>query len=84
MDNKQIWETNWKQLGQYSTYSAGSRWAFYLINTVLKGVQLSRGSSVIDCGCGAGAKTALLAERFPDNHVYGIDFSKHKCKHTHD
>ncbi len=76
MDNKQIWETNWQQLGRYSTNSAGSKWAFYLINTVLKRARLCKGSGIIYCGCGIGAKTALLADRFPDNPVYGIDFSQ--------
>ena len=76
MDNKQIWETNWEQLGRYSIHSAGNRWAFYLIGLVLKNVQLRPGTKVIDCGCGIGAKTALLAERFPGNTVYGIDFSQ--------
>ncbi len=76
MDNKHIWETNWEQLGRYSLYSAGNRWAFYLIRSVLKSVQLKPNTKVIDCGCGVGAKTSLLAELFPDNTVYGIDFSQ--------
>ncbi len=75
MDNRQIWDTNWKQLGDYATNSAGSRWAFYLIRHALENVHLTPGAAVVDCGCGIGAKTALLAKLFPDNHVSGIDFS---------
>ena len=75
MDNKQIWDANWSQLGRYSTHSAGSRWAFYLIKSVLKNIHLTPGTKIIDCGCGVGAKSALLAGLFPHNSVCGVDYS---------
>lgn len=33
------------------------------------------GSKILDVGCGAGAATMVLAGRFPDSEVIGVDFS---------
>src|SRR5690349_13595359 len=38
--------------------------------------QLSRSSGVIDMGAGAGASTAYLAERHPNVHFTGFDYSE--------
>lgn len=75
MDNKEIWDKNWKNLGNYALYSAGSRWAFYLIKKICKKADINPNALIIDCGCGVGAKTSLLAHIFPNNNIFGVDFS---------
>jgi SAM-dependent methyltransferase len=43
--------------------------------SVLDGVQLPPRPRILDYGCGSGALTALLAERWPDAEVVGADIS---------
>lgn len=74
MNNKDIWNNNWKKVADYSTNSAGNRWAFYLMRKILKDIHLDAGV-IVDAGCGMGNKSAELASIFPDNHVIGMDFS---------
>ena len=75
MDNKKIWDANWKKLADYSTNSAGNRWAFYLIRSLCKKISIDDGI-IIDVGCGIGNKTALLAELFNHCSTIGTDFSE--------
>lgn len=75
MDNKKIWNNNWKKLSDYSKMSAGNRWAFYLIRQILKKAEIEPGL-ILDIGCGVGTKSAVLAERYNNNQVIGIDFSE--------
>ena len=80
MDNNKIWNDNWKEIAEYGTKSAGNRWAFYLIRKILKNIVLDADSVIMDVGCGMGNKSAELAKLFPDNVVYGIDFSTEGIK----
>lgn len=74
MDNKNIWDFKWAVLAEYSKKSGGNRWAFSLMKYLLKKIEIGKGN-IVDVGCGIGNKTAVLAEIFPSNVVYGIDFS---------
>lgn len=74
LDNQRIWDNNWSKLAQYSTQSAGNKWAFFLIRKILKKINLSEGY-IVDMGCGMGNKSAVLAELFPACSVVGYDFS---------
>jgi trans-aconitate 2-methyltransferase len=42
---------------------------------LLARVPIDRPARVVDLGCGAGASTALLAARWPESHLCGIDSS---------
>ena len=75
MDNQEIWDKNWEQLGRYSIESAGNRWAAYLIRKLCRKCVMPAGAGIIDVGCGVGNKSAVLADIFPDCKVCGVDFS---------
>ncbi len=75
MDNKTIWDTNWKKSAEYATKSGGNRWAFYLIKQVLKNITLDDNYAIVDMGCGVGNKSAVLADIYRNNKIIGIDFS---------
>lgn len=75
LDNKNIWNENWKEIADYSINSAGNLWAFYLIRKVLNGITIDHSASIIDVGCGMGNKSAELAKLFPQCKVYGVDFA---------
>ena len=74
MDNKQIWNEKWRNLGKYSQNSAGNRWAFSLIKKLAGKIEEEL-NFIVDIGCGTGNKTAVLAQQFPQARVKGIDFS---------
>ncbi len=42
---------------------------------VLRQIELPKGARILDYGCGSGALTALLAQRWPDAEVHGADIS---------
>lgn len=62
-----------------------------LEDSVYRGVDLSQASQIIEVGCGVGAQTEILLERFPQLTIVGVDASKtqiarakkHFEKHPH-
>lgn len=74
-DNAKIWDEKWKNLSDYSLKSGGNRWAFFLIEKLLKHANIDN-NCILDIGCGIGNKTLILANHFPNCKVLGIDFSK--------
>jgi ubiquinone/menaquinone biosynthesis C-methylase UbiE len=49
--------------------------ARFLEASVYQKVDFSAAKKLIEVGCGVGAQTEILLERFPNLHVTGIDFS---------
>jgi ubiquinone/menaquinone biosynthesis C-methylase UbiE len=50
--------------------------ARFLEASVYQSVDFSEAKKLIEVGCGVGAQTEILLERFPNVHITGIDFSK--------
>ena len=73
--NKEIWNQKYSDTStEFYERSPSSRWVNDVIGDMLNrhcvGVK-----SVLDVGCGNGAKTAFIAHALPDAEVFGIDFS---------
>ena len=51
------------------------RQARFLESSVFDRVQFEAGAAVLEVGCGVGAQTEILLERFPDITVFGVDAS---------
>lgn len=49
------------------------RQARFLESSVYEHVDFSKQRSVIEVGCGVGAQTEILLDRFPHLHVHGVD-----------
>ncbi|NQZ01440.1 MAG: methyltransferase domain-containing protein [Bdellovibrionales bacterium] len=41
-----------------------------------EGLDFSNHKKMLEVGCGVGAQTGLLAERFPELHIHGVDVSQ--------
>jgi SAM-dependent methyltransferase len=51
------------------------RWAHRLARAFLDFVELPETGELLDVGCGTGALTLLMAERWPERDVIGVDLS---------
>lgn len=60
------------------------RQARFLESPVFDGIDLSSCKRVLEVGCGVGAQTAILLERFPNITVTGIDISETQLKRAKD
>jgi trans-aconitate 2-methyltransferase len=56
------------------------RWALEQLDRL----ELQDDDVVLDAGCGSGRVTALLADRVPRGHVYGVDVAPSMAKHAQD
>lgn len=56
------------------------RQARVLENSVFRGVDLSQVGKIIEVGCGVGAQTEILLERFPSLSITGVDASASQVK----
>lgn len=52
------------------------RQARVLENSVYRGVDLSHATKILEVGCGVGAQTEILLERFPQLTIVGVDASE--------
>jgi trans-aconitate 2-methyltransferase len=64
------YEFDGEKYGKASTHQ--KEWG----NTIIDGLGLKGGESILDLGCGDGALTKRLAERVPGGRVLGIDASE--------
>jgi cyclopropane-fatty-acyl-phospholipid synthase len=46
-----------------------------MLNLTLERANITNGQSILDCGCGWGSLSLLLAERYPDSTVVGLSNS---------
>jgi SAM-dependent methyltransferase len=53
------------------------------VREVLAAIELPPGARVLDFGCGSGALTALLRERWPDAEIHGADISRTAVASAH-
>jgi len=54
--------------------------ARFLESTIFHNLDLSMARNLIEVGCGVGAQTAILLERFPQLRVTGVDISPEQLK----
>lgn len=52
-----------------------------IFNEVHTIVEASGRPVILDSGCGTGASTRILAERYPEHIVIGVDKSRHRLEH---
>ena len=75
--NKKYYHDYWnKNMINYLSKSAGSRWFTHLLNLILVQIPSTSIKNVADIGCGVGNKTAQMAKYFSKAKVTGYDFSK--------
>jgi SAM-dependent methyltransferase len=75
-DNKKIYDELWPQWHDMKVLGPASRWLRYLISDALnRSVPRNEIRSIVDVGCGEGTTTHMLAEKFPNAKVLGVDFS---------
>ncbi len=74
--NKEFYENYWGGKNDYKLYSLGNIWFDTRIRSLLKRIRTARIRTVIDVGCGDGAKTYLLSRELPYAKVKGIDFTE--------
>lgn len=80
--NVSIYDNNWPNWLDMKIYGPASRWLRYLIFICLNEVSSDEISSILDVGCGEGCTTFLLAKRFCNSRVDGIDFSQAGIHHA--
>jgi SAM-dependent methyltransferase len=51
------------------------RWASRLANVFLDFVEFPESGELLDVGCGTGALTLAMADRWPNRHVIGVDLA---------
>jgi SAM-dependent methyltransferase len=74
--NQEFFGHYWNEnMINYLDNSAGGRWFKYLLDNILAEIKPGEVHSVADIGCGAGNKTAQMAEYFKKAKVTGYDFA---------
>jgi SAM-dependent methyltransferase len=74
--NREIYDARWMAWRDMKLYGPASVWLRGLIATALESLDPIRVASILDVGCGEGTTTDMLARKFPQARVTGIDFSE--------
>jgi len=84
-DRSKIWKDIWNKKGDRKDLPIHQIDGFDLLSTdqwddmvrqVTTAIGIRNGSSVLECGCGAGAFLSSLLKIYPDLQVTGIDYSE--------
>ncbi len=76
VDNHSLYNEKWSMWIDMKVYGPASRWLRSLISDQLSHIDLSKVQSVLDVGSGEGTITHFIAQKIPNAHVSGIDFSE--------
>lgn len=83
VDNRELYDTCWPEWLDMKKYGPASRWLRRLIESLVAHLKdAARVRTILDVGCGEGINTCLLARRFPQEEVTGIDISQTGIMHA--
>lgn len=75
INNQILYDHRWKDWAGTKAHGPSNRYLRFLITRLLRHINASQISTILDVGCGLGENTFLLARTFPNADVTGIDFS---------
>ena len=66
--------------GQRHIYDATRKYYLFGRDRMIAGLDLPSGGSVLEIGCGTGRNLAMIARRWPDARLFGLDISMEMLK----